>query len=66
MKPFALSDDHIAAVNRQRRVIVNFDAVADDKSILEVDVEDLVRCYLCFADQEGCQIDSIFWDMATL
>ena len=59
---FQLSAEHIAAVNRRRRVAVNYDAIsADGASFATKDIEDLVAWKLMFADEPGSHIDSVWW-----
>ena len=57
-----LSADHLAAVHRRRRVVVNFDAIHGDPAFTDVDVERLAKLSLTFADDPGSHIDSIWWN----
>ena len=57
-----LSEQHIAAVNRRRRVVVNFDSIHAEPAFTDVDIEQLVKLSFTFADDEGSQIDSIWWN----
>ena len=57
-----LSPQHLAAVNRRRRVVVNFDAIHGDRNFTNIAPEDLVKLSLTFADEEGSHIDSIWWN----
>ena len=59
-----LSPAHVAAIGRQRRIAVNFDAsfavnVSHQKY---PDVDDLVEHLFGFADDECAAIDSIWWN----
>lgn len=48
-----LSEQHKAAVNRRRRVVVNFDAHHAEPHFTEVDPEQLAKLSFTFADDEG-------------
>lgn len=56
------SKEHIAAVNRRRRVVVQFDAIHGDQNFTDADPEDLVKLSCTFADDDGSHIDSIWWN----
>ena len=60
-----LSPEHIAAVNRQRNVICNFDtnfgAPSIAKKLAGMDVDDLVKGYFSMVDEPGVEIDSVWW-----
>ena len=57
-----LSAAHIDAINRRRRVIVNFDVIsADGARFATKEVERLVEWKFMFADEPGTHIDSIYW-----
>ena len=57
-----LSAAHIDAINRRRRVIVNFDVIsADGERFATKEVEQLVEWKFMFADEPGTHIDSIYW-----
>ena len=60
-----LSQAHLAAVNRRRRVIVNFDTNFGSPSVVcplaGMDIERLVKGYFSMIDEEGVQMDSIWW-----
>lgn len=59
---FDLSQAHMDAVDRHRRVIVNFDAIsADGERFATKDVDELARWKLMFADETGSHIDSVWW-----
>src|SRR5439155_13591891 len=61
----SLSAAHLAAVNRKRRVIVNFDTNFGAPSILRelagMDIDRLVKAYFSMIDEKGVQIDSVWW-----
>ena len=61
----ALSPEHLAAVNRQRRVVVNFDtnfgAPSICKKLAGMDIKDLVKGYFSMIDEPDVQIDSVWW-----
>ena len=57
-----LSSAHIDAINRRRRVIVNFDVIsADGARFATKELERLVEWKFMFADEPGTHIDSIYW-----
>ena len=61
MKP-QLSKAHIEAINRRRRVIVNFDVISSDGAAFATgDIEQLVKWKFSFADDPDTHIDSIWW-----
>lgn len=57
--------DHAAAVNRRRRVIVNYDTSFGAPEILKViagkDMDAIVRFYFSMIDEPGVKIDSVWW-----
>ena len=55
-----LSAAHIAAVNRRRRIIVQYDAYDDG---LGRDIKDWIEYRFNYADEPGSQIDSLWWDI---
>ena len=57
-----LSEDHISAVERHRRVVVNCDTISGDRSFGGSDPADLVERRFEFIDAQGTQIDSVWWD----
>ena len=57
-----LSPQHLAAVNRRRRVVVNFDVIHGDPAFTTIDPGDLVKMSFTFADDKGSHIDSIWWN----
>ena len=57
-----LSEEHIAAVNRHRRVIVNFDVISGNShDFAAMDIDELVKWKFMFADEEGTHIDSTWF-----
>ena len=56
-----LSEEHVAAVNRDRRVVVNFDVMIVDPTPGE-DAYELAKERLAFADEPTTRIDSIWWN----
>jgi len=59
-EPVQLSDEHHKAVNRRRRIAVNFD-VGYPANLLGIDVKKWVDFRFAYADQPGSQIDSLWW-----
>jgi len=59
--PVELSAEHIEAVNRQRRVVINFDALLIDPDEYE-SVDAIVQDRFCFTDDPATCIDSIWWN----
>ena len=59
-----LSREHIAAVNRQRRIVVNFDVTWPINISYDRygDLDKFVNNLFSFTDAEGSQIDSIWWN----
>ena len=59
---FVLSPQHLAQIERQRRVVVNFDAIHGDLKFADIPPSDLVKLSFTFADDPESQIDSIWWN----
>ncbi len=59
---FELSPQHLAQVERRRRVVVNFDAIHGDLKFANIPPSDLVKLSFTFADDPESQIDSIWWN----
>lgn len=59
---FVLSPQHLAQIERRRRVVVNFDAIHGDLNFTDIPPSDLVKLSLTFADDPESQIDSIWWN----
>ncbi|SVD61771.1 uncharacterized protein METZ01_LOCUS414625, partial [marine metagenome] len=57
-----LSEEHQAAVERRRRIIVNFDVISGDQTFGGRDPEELVAWKFDFIGREGTQIDSVWWE----
>lgn len=58
-----LSKEHSNAVNRKRRIIVQNDA-ADPASMFGMDMKTWMDYRFNYFDEPGCQVDSIWWDIA--
>ena len=52
------SQAHLDAVNRRRRIVVQYDAKGD----FDWDIARWVDHYFAYVDEPGNQIDSVFWD----
>ncbi len=57
-----LSPQHLDAVSRRRRVVVNFDAIHGDRNFTNITPDELVKLSFTFADDVGSHIDSIWWN----
>ncbi len=60
-----LSDDHIAAVNRRRRIVVQEDPVLSDPLKPGISFEQWRDYLFNYADERDSQIDSFFWDIGS-
>ena len=58
--------DHQAAVDRKRRIIVQYDAVGRDPSPLSMTAADWKTFGFQYFDQPGNQVDAIWWDCGVL
>ena len=58
-EPVPLHADHIAAVNRRRRIVVQYDAFSQ----LGTDFQQWIDYRFRYADEPGSQIDSLWWDI---
>ncbi len=56
-----LSDEHIAAATRNRRIIINFDTISGDRRFGGRDPADLVKWKFHVIDAADVQIDSVWW-----
>ena len=56
-----LTQEHLAAVNRERRVVVNFDAFPAFMKLPSIDVEHMKETLFEFIDDEATRIDSVWW-----
>ena len=66
MQPFELSAEHLAAVERRRRVVVRYDITGDPKDFVgqPPPPEQLAKWWdaqLSLQDMPGTQIDTIIW-----
>jgi hypothetical protein len=61
-KPIRLSAEHDAAVNRRRRMVVQYDAY----DTFGVDFDQWLQYRFAYVDDPGSQIDSIWWDIGPL
>jgi len=57
----SLSAAHAAAVNRRRRIIVQYDAW--DAPLLGADIDPWLAYRFGYMDERGSQIDSLWWDI---
>ena len=68
-KAIALSPEHLAAVNRPRRIIVNYDDQcfgfnhAGEILFGRVAAKDWSDLRFTMFDEPGCQVDSVYWAM---
>lgn len=58
-----LTQEHAEAVNRRRRIIVQYDLIGNDPKLFGIDIEQLIKTTFHFADEPGSQIDTIIWDI---
>ena len=57
-----LSQEHIEAVQRRRRVVVNFDAIiGDGETFATKEIEELVQWKFMYIDDPDSHIDSVWW-----
>ena len=61
-KRVQLSDEHMTAATRDRRIVVNFDTISGDGRFGGRDPADLVKWKFHVIDEAGVQIDSVWWD----
>ena len=59
VKSIELSREHVAAVNRRRRVVVNFDVIHGDPSFTERPIGELIKHRFTLVDDPTIRIDSI-------
>ena len=57
-----LSAEHIKAVHRHRRIVVNFDVIHGDRHFTTRPVPELVQHRFGFVDDPSIHIDSIWWN----
>ncbi|MHB8866662.1 MAG: family 10 glycosylhydrolase [Pirellulaceae bacterium] len=60
--PIELSPEHQRAVNRQRRIVVQYDCQGQ----IGVDFDRWIDYRFSYADQPGTQIDALWWDLGRL
>ena len=65
-EPIPLSEQHLDAVNRRRRIAVQFDAMSNPGGILGTDIDQWVAYRFDYMDEPGTQIDSVWWDVSAL
>lgn len=59
-----LTPEHLAAVNRRRRIVVQDDpSNFDPDDLYGMNLEEWIAYRFSYADQPGSQIDSIWWDL---
>ena len=58
----ANSPEHIAAIDRTRRIIKHFDLIHANPAFAGTNSDVLVKFKFDFIDSGGTQIDSVFWD----
>jgi hypothetical protein len=61
-RPIELSQEHRRAVDRRRRIVVQYDA----HNALGRDFEAWIQYRFAYADEPGSQIDALWWDIDTL
>ena len=61
-RPIELSQQHRRAVDRRRRIVVQYDA----HNALGGDFEAWIQYRFAYADEPGSQIDALWWDIDTL
>ena len=54
--------EHIAAIERERRVVVNFDAFPSMMHLPSIDVEQMKAALFEFIDDPRTRIDSVWWN----
>ena len=57
-----LSTDHVAAIERERRVVVNFDAFPSMMQLSSINVEHMKAALFEFIDDPRTRIDSVWWN----
>ena len=60
-KPINLSKKHIQAVEKDRRIIINFDTISGDRQFGGQDPSALVKWKFHVIDEKDVQIDSVWW-----
>ena len=59
---FEISDAHAEAVQRPRRLVLNFDALLVDPDAYAGGVDEIVSRRFTFIDDPGIRVDSIWWN----
>ncbi len=57
-----LSPDHVAAIERERRVVVNFDVFPSMMQLPSINVEHMKAVLFEFIDDPRTRIDSVWWN----
>jgi len=57
-----LSPEHLRAVNRRRRIVVQYDCHGQ----MGLDIDQWIAYRFHYADQPGTQIDALWWDLGRL
>lgn len=60
--PLKLSDEHLQAVNRRRRIVVQYDAY----NALGANFDEWIKYRFAYADEPGSQIDALWWDIGPM
>ena len=60
MKP-GLSEEHVAAINRDRQVVLNFDAFPALMKLDSIDAQQMEGALFSFMDEPGTRMDSVWW-----
>ena len=61
-EPVALSPEHARAVNRRRRIVVQY----DPQDLFGIDFDTWLDYRFRYIDEPGTQIDSVWWDLGRL
>ena len=56
-----LSAEHVAAIEKERRVVVNFDAFPAVMNLPSIDIEQMKEALFEFIDDPQTRIDSVWW-----
>ena len=56
-----LSGEHVAAIERERRVVVNFDAFPAVMNLPSINIEQMKEALFEFIDDQETRIDSVWW-----
>ena len=57
-----LSPDHVAAIDRERRVVVNFDVFPSMMQLPSINVEHMKAVLFEFMDDPQTRVDSVWWN----